>query len=263
VVINYYLQEKPTEPATLEIIDSSGQVVRNFTSVIPEKKEDREGVYVPLTPGMNRFIWDAHHEPGEKVKGSEAHSRPPGPLALPGEYQVRLTIGDWSQAQSFKLLLDPRVNATIPELQTQLDAQLAIRNKLNEMIKAVNKVRDITAQLNGYAERLKDHAEGAKVKEHATKVKERLAEIEKSLIAVDFRPGDALNIELKLIEKIDMLTPVVGSADAAPTRQVITVYNKLAAEADGHLGNLAEVLDTDVAGFNALLATLTVPQVIS
>ncbi len=262
VVIHYYLSEKPEGEVKLAILDQSGAVIREYTSVIPEKKEDREGVYLPIEAGMNRFIWDMHHKEGEKVKGSEVHSRIQGPLALPGSYQVRLTVGEWSATASFNLVLDPRVPVSKEDLEEQLALQMKINGKLNEMIAAINQIRDIKSQLDGYVERLKEHAEIEKVKEHATRAKERLETVEKALIAVDFREGDSLNIELQLIEKLGMVTPVVGSADARPTRQAHQVTDKLSAEADEQLGNFAEVLATEVAAFNQLLASLAVTPVV-
>ncbi|MDJ0751895.1 MAG: hypothetical protein QNJ45_00140 [Ardenticatenaceae bacterium] len=260
--IFYYLKEKPEGEVKLTITDEDGNLVNEFSSAMPEKKEDREGVYLPVQTGLNRFSWDMRHKDGEKVKDSKIHGRVSGPLALPGKYTVTLSFGDWSQSQTFHLLLDPRVTTTQKEMEAQLALAQKINDKLNEMVAAVNKIRDVKKQLAGYVERLKDHAAAEKVKTHAEQVKVRLDEIENALIAVDFRPGDSLNIELKLIEKLGLVTPVVCSADAPPTQQSIRVYGKLAAEASDHLDNLEEVMATDVAGFNQLLASLSVPAVV-
>ena len=32
-----------------------------------------------------------------------------GPIVVPGSYQAKLTVGDWSQTQGFTVLADPRV----------------------------------------------------------------------------------------------------------------------------------------------------------
>ena len=55
-------------------------------------------------------------------------------MALPGDYQVRLTIGDWSQTRSFKVLMDPRVEAdgvTMADLRAQLDFNLRVAELSN------------------------------------------------------------------------------------------------------------------------------------
>jgi photosystem II stability/assembly factor-like uncharacterized protein len=72
------------------------------------------------SPGMHRFVWDLRvGAPGGRL----------GPMAVPGDYQVRLTIGDWSETRSFKVLMDPRVEAdgvTIEDLRAQFDFNLRV-----------------------------------------------------------------------------------------------------------------------------------------
>ena len=48
----------------------------------------------------------------------EFHTRPGGPLAKPGTYQVTLTVGDWSMTQSFELVKDQRNPTTSPTMTT-------------------------------------------------------------------------------------------------------------------------------------------------
>ncbi|MBK9314422.1 MAG: hypothetical protein IPM55_09295 [Acidobacteria bacterium] len=71
---------------------------------------------------MNRFIWDLRY-PG--VDGAFFG----GPIAAPGKYQARLSIGSRSQMRSFEVKMDPRVAAdgvTVADLQEQLDFSLRV-----------------------------------------------------------------------------------------------------------------------------------------
>jgi len=50
-------------------------------------------------------------------------------MALPGDYKVRLTLGQWSETHSFKLLMDPRVEAdgvSFADLQAQFDFNMKV-----------------------------------------------------------------------------------------------------------------------------------------
>ena len=45
-------------------------------------------------------------------------------MVVPGEFQVRLTAGDWSQTRPLRVVMDPRVEAngvTMSDLQAQFD----------------------------------------------------------------------------------------------------------------------------------------------
>jgi hypothetical protein len=66
-------------------------------------------------------------------------------MALPGDYQARLTIGDWVQTRSFKLLMDPRVEAdgvTIDDLRAQLDFNLKVAELSGAANELASRVED-------------------------------------------------------------------------------------------------------------------------
>ena len=50
-------------------------------------------------------------------------------MALPGDYQVRLTMGSWADTKPFKLLMDPRVEAdgiTMADLRAQFEFNMTV-----------------------------------------------------------------------------------------------------------------------------------------
>ncbi len=99
-IINYYFKNAPKGEVTLEILDAQGKSVRQLSSM--EKGEDSQApewpdqveapTTIPAKAGMNRFAWDLRHAPPVHTPGTFYFgSNPRGTLALPGEYQVRLT----------------------------------------------------------------------------------------------------------------------------------------------------------------------------
>ncbi len=66
------------------------------------------------TAGMHRFVWNlAEGSSGGPSEDEESESRiPSGPKAVPGIYQVRLTVDGQPQDQSLKVIMDPRSPAT-------------------------------------------------------------------------------------------------------------------------------------------------------
>ena len=109
---------------------------------------------VPAEAGMNRFDWNmrypgAHTVPGDKT--TEGVGR--GPLAPPGAYQVRLTVGEQSQSESFEMVKDPRVEATQEDFDAQFALALRIRDKLSETHDNINKIRSTRSQVSEWATR--------------------------------------------------------------------------------------------------------------
>ena len=72
---------------------------------------------LPANQGHNRWIWDLRYAPPEGFPRAypisaiyhDTPSGPEGPLALPGEYTVRLTVNGQAQTQKLTLRNDPRV----------------------------------------------------------------------------------------------------------------------------------------------------------
>ena len=125
VVINYYLDEKPEGEVKLEILDADGNLVRGYSSIRPEKEEDQIDMTVKKEAGMNTLIWNFNYGFGERVNGQAMYGPVPGPVAPPGNYQVRLSLaGDdgWSHTQPFKLVKDPRVQMTDTQFADQFTA---------------------------------------------------------------------------------------------------------------------------------------------
>ena len=114
---------------------------------------------MPNAAGMHRFVWDYRYaapvkiESGPRGAREEALEGVGGPRAVPGEYQVRLTVGDEVQTQSFRLLADPRLPVTADELQRQFELKMSIRERTSETNTAVNQIRRLRAQIEGWEKR--------------------------------------------------------------------------------------------------------------
>jgi len=86
-----------------------------------DKKPEKE---IKVEAGLNRFVWDLRYEDAHRVPGYylwEYNGGAHGPVALPGHYQVRLTVGGQSQTVPLEVKLDPRVNVTQADLEQQFN----------------------------------------------------------------------------------------------------------------------------------------------
>ncbi len=259
VRVTYFLEDAPEGEASLTFMDAAGTEIETFSSDIPEDKKDRDGLYITATKGMNSFQWPMRYPAGAKMDDTEFHGRPSGPLAKPGAYQVKLTVGDWSMTQSFNLVKDPRVDTTDEELAEQFDFLLTIQSKMSDMATGVNTIRALRKQMEATRERIKDIENAADTIEFGTELYGQLQEVEKELVQAEFTSrGDSLNYREMLFEKLGSLPAVVGSADKPPTKQSYGVYEKLAGQADEQLSKLGGLVEADLAELNRQLGDLGV-----
>ena len=167
-VIYFYLKQAPKPEAKqevkIEILDAAGSVIRTYSSskaspleepLDPDDKKPEK--QIKLEDGLNRFVWDLHYEGANRVPGYylwEYNDGAKGPLALPGNYQVRLTANGKSLTAPFEVKLDPRVKTPQSDLEKQFKLQMDVREQLNRVYYAVNQIQDVREQLDGLKKRL-------------------------------------------------------------------------------------------------------------
>src|SRR5205807_6058233 len=122
----------------------------------PEEWErDNPEEHIPAKAGLNLFTWDLRYELPMKIpRAVYDGGEPIAPLVLPGTYQVRLTVGGKGQTASFEVKMDPRVRTSAEDLRKQFDLLLKLRDRQDEMNKAIIAIRDLRGQLQALEKRL-------------------------------------------------------------------------------------------------------------
>jgi len=285
-VIYYHLHEKPAGDVTLTFLDVDGKEIKTYRSkpddeqaAQAEKKKNTRGAAeekpAPKEAGLNRFVWNMRYPDARNVENAIYRSSGvTGPLAPPGTYQVRLTVGDASSIQSFEIRKDPRVTASDADLRAQFTLALQIRDKLSETNDAIMQIRALRAQADGWEKQAekqsavgsRQSAENSVLIEAAKQLKEALSGVEEELVQTRWKSSrDALTAPSKLNVKLGTLLGVVTGADSAPTKQPSEVFASVSERLDQQLERLDTVFGRDVPRFNALvreqeLPALTVPE---
>jgi hypothetical protein len=166
VIVNYYLPEKPAkdQKVTLTFIDSEGKEIHTYVQKPKNPREDK----VTAKKGMNRFVWDLRYPPSRSVKGAVFWG--PGsvsPVAIPGDFKVRLKMGEKSLEQSFTLTGDPNLKTTQDEYRQQFEFLVKVRDKLSETHDIINEIHGIRDQVKWVVDRTKDEKYHDKLKKSA------------------------------------------------------------------------------------------------
>jgi photosystem II stability/assembly factor-like uncharacterized protein len=269
-IFYYYLPELPEASVALQILDATGDVLRTYTWV-PGEGEDGEppfertldGDSIPATVGLNRANWDLRLGHPELVDGAVIWGFTGGPQVVPGSYQVRLSVGDWTATLPLELLPDPRLGLSVDDQAAQYDLMLQIRRSLQESHQAVEKLRAVREQLEDRAERAEEVGFGEELPALADSAVARLTRIEDRLVQTKNESGqDPLNFPPMLDNQLAYLYGYVGFSDGAPTAGAVARYSDLVTELNAHVQELEDVLDGPVADFNDALRTKDVPGVI-
>ena len=250
---------------TLEIRNPAGLLVRSFSSS-PASDAEPGALEEPVLgsePGVNVFEWDTRHAGAVGVPGAGAADKGlPGPLAAPGRYEARLTVGDAVGSQSFELLADPRGGSTIDDLEAQRNLLLSIRDRRTELSRAVHQARAIREQAKEWSERASSDERFQAVVEAAEGVVKALDGVEESLVQLkaDGQLG-GISHEARLDAKLADLTVVVSSGDHPPTSQAYAVFEEVSGRLDEVLARLERIREEDVGKLSALIGELGVPAI--
>jgi photosystem II stability/assembly factor-like uncharacterized protein len=269
-ILDYYFKTAPKEEVKLEIFDSSGKLVRRLSS--QEKKEFeqppewpdqvKEVTTIPAAAGMNRYAWNLRWEPPVKIPGAfYSDQGPQGPIATPGQYTVRLTVGGQSQTQPLELAMDPRMkDMKMDDLQKQFDLAMQVRDANTDLHRGVNQIRALRAELKAMHKRFDGDAKLKSLVDQADALDKKMTPVEERLIQVNMKGSEAnLAFPNMLNEQLDSFSAIVQAGDGAPTRQQYEVFKMLRGQLDEQLAAWKQIMSADVPAFNELVKNSNIP----
>ena len=186
-MIYYYLKSPSPSAISLQIRDAAGKLVRRFSSEPPPPDKTIKNVPdywfaplvgIPKNAGLNRFVWDLHYDPpptlqysyfgntldfveytlsGHAIAGDTPREQTLGPLAVPGEYQVVLTVGDQTLTQPLVITLDPRVHVSQVDLDWQFETTMKIEAGLKSSYDVFGELAALRKQITERKKKLESN----------------------------------------------------------------------------------------------------------
>ena len=241
-MIDYVIGSGVAGPVTLEISDSSGKILRRFSSseqpAIAGDNELNVPTYwirpertVSIAPGMHRFVWDLrlappdaieHEYPISAIPGDTPRG-PQGPAVRPGDYTVSLTVSGKTLTQTLHIDMDPRVKTSATELAEQFNLGLKIAEAMHEDFVSLGQIRSLRDQISRAQSESKLRELGAAFKDLDGKA----AALEGDGSGATYLSTPEGNSFTKLNSGLATLLGIVDSADAAPTTQAVAMFTRL------------------------------------
>jgi photosystem II stability/assembly factor-like uncharacterized protein len=271
-VIYYYVKKAPKDEVKIEILDASGSVIRSYSSKRNEPRDEppdpddkKPEKQIKVEDGLNRFEWDLHYDEAHRVPGYylwEYGDGARGPLAVPGKYQVRLTVNGKSETTEFEVKIDPRVTVSQADLEKQFKLEMDLRDELTRVYDAVNQIQDVREQLDGLKRRVGPDSSKILL-DGVSALDARLVTVRDPLINFKITASeDSLAYAPGIDGKLAFLSMAVsGSADAAPTAAEYQQFDKLKKQTDELLAHWDEVRNVDIGNFQKLAAEQRVPPI--
>jgi photosystem II stability/assembly factor-like uncharacterized protein len=274
-MLDYWLKSAVSGDVTLEIVDSSGKLVRRFSSSDKPDVLDAKDINVPtywIRPerklsteaGMHRFVWDLHYPPPPALDRDYPISAivgdtplyPLGAPVLPGTYSIKLTAGGKTFTQPLTIKMDPRVKTSPEGLKAQFEMEMKIVEAMQRDFDALSEVQKVRKALQQISP--------------AANLQERVAELDRKLTEVEGTAGGygaqylstpAGRGLARLNSGLSSLLAIVDSADAAPTTQAVATFTEVLRALDEQLAQWVGVRNKDLPALNQLLKQAGVPPI--
>lgn len=278
VLVNYYFAETPKEEVKLQFLSMKNDTIITFSSARDLKGEpfkDPKDFYastpegptrVATKAGFNRFVWNMRYADATEIEGE----RPPmwagstqGPKVTPGQYKVRLIVGDKVIKEEVATILkDPRVTASEADLQAQHDLLIRIHKKVDEAHRTINDIRKIRRSVNTYMGGVKEKALKEDFEKLTKPMLTKLDDLEQALVQNKAKAvQDLLAFPIRLNDKIAGIAGVVASADTKPTKSSYVVFDDLSAKMAVVTSQVKKIIDEDVPAFNQKVKQNQLPAI--
>ncbi len=175
-VINYWLGDVSDSPrVSITVMDRDRKTIRTFSTTAREARDKIE-----VNKGMNQFVWDMNYPEGERIDGMILWNGIPGTTkAIPGQYIAKIKSGNDSAETTFNVLPDPNYKITQAEYEAQFNFLSEVKNKFNEVQKAIRDIRTLRTQINDFNSRNKNMPKD--VKQFADSITRQMTSIEETL----------------------------------------------------------------------------------
>ena len=242
---------------SVSIFDKQHKIIKTFGS-----KEKNENDKLDFKPGLNQFIWDMLYPPGETAKGMILWNGGIGQFkAAPGNYTARFRFEKDSVDVAFVIKGNPTYSMTETDYDAQVSFLLQIRDKFNEVQKAIKNIRALRSQINDFTDKL-DEKPNKDIKTEADSINKKLTLIEEALYQTKSKSGqDVLNYPIRLNDKLAGLYGVASSGENVPSKQAKEAFAEMSAQSDIQLEKLKAIMSKDLPAFNKMILTKQVPVI--
>jgi hypothetical protein len=210
-------------------------------------------------------VWDMRYPDATQVDGTNIMwaGSVVGPTAIPGNYVVKMFIGDsLAGQQTFAIVKDPRLTTSDADYAAQLALLMQVNKKLSETHKAINDINKAIGQINSYLNNVSDTAVASQLRKSVKPAIDSMNSIAEQLYNPKAKAiQDVLAHPIMLNDKLAGVGSVVGSADVKPTKAAYDAFNDISRRIDVQLMKLKKIMDEKIPEFNRMVEEKKIPAV--
>ena len=287
-IVDYYLKV-PASEIQLAVYDLRGNLVRSYSSngaASLDYKINVPGYWLAPAPllskeaGMHRFVWDLRYPDPEQllytyygvhvdyfeytladhaIPHNTPWHEPQGPMVVPGQYEIRLTVDGKTLRQPIVVKLDPRLHFSKQELQRQFELSERIVAAMSATYQSYNQVAKLRKELAVRIAALPDAGRSSEAQEAAKRV-----DTKAQALTDDSGPPAGFGL---LNRDLTRLMIAVNQSDSPPASELTKAFMGMCQNLNAALASWRALSKDELPALNNVFARhsglpLSVPKLI-
>jgi hypothetical protein len=223
---------------------------------------------LPKEKGLNRTAWNLSQDGARPrrpptTEQLEFQGPPRGPQALPGIYTVKLFVGDKMMSENkVEVKIDPTVQISPADLQTQFDLALKLRDMLSVMNDGLRQLDSLKLQSDQIEQLGKERL--TEVPADLTKaIADYKKRIDTLLETLATNPEDGIRSPSRFADQLGGLYFTINDGNSAPTPTMRDNYELLRRELPAKIDTINKFVSGDTAEFNKTLQRFGLSAIVS
>ena len=262
----YYQLPDSVKSISIEVKNQAGQLVRSFSNKPKSSNSNnsfRNEPVLDTKKGLNRFVWNLRGQGMPTIDNVYIEGSYSGRKIVPGTYTVLLKVDGVEQTTGLQLHADPRTNSTAAEYAAQDELLAKLEKDVTDIHVAVTRMRGLTKQINDMVKLVENDNSKSEMVTLSKSLIKKISEWEGKLIQPKSQSyDDVINFVNKLSANIIFVHGEVNSNVPYVTAGQKARYEELHAEWLVYQKEMEQLMNKDVADFNALCRTLSIANVI-
>ena len=187
-----------------------------------------------------------------------------GAKAVPGKYQVRLSVNNFELQNSFEILKSPTSESSVNQMREQFNFVNQINKTISKAHQSIKKIRKTKLKLNEFLTNFSDNKDAENIISKANFLIDSLSTVENALYQTKNESRqDPLNFPIKLTNKLGHIANLVTMNDFPPTDQDKRLMMELSEKIDKKIEVFNKLMTKDVSEFNLSFKKLQLDYLIN
>ena len=271
-LIYYSFKEEPDTSEVevrLDVLNSEEEIIRTYAVGNKEAYDHQNSSGdkpqgLPIGEGLNRLVWDFNTSDITSVPGFFIFGGTSGYEVEPGVYTARFTVGDQTTEQDFQVKTDLRVDPSEEGIDEKQQLLAETYSHIDEIHKSVNQMISVRDQVKGLMKVTEDQANGEEIAEAGKELAGKITDWIESVIQPDQETfQDVINFPNKLNAQFIYLYGIMNGNLPPITEGSKQRLSDLEDQWNERKQAKQQIINTDVAAFNAIFDQNNIPAVIT